>query len=113
MKIDKRKLAWSITKYSIIIGILLFITPYIVLLVGIAVMLIGAFSTSPSINLLRFRKKRIYKSAEVDLEDIEDTDKIYNIPWKDSLFLFGIGVLIFVISLVFLSMGWRGIIFGL
>ena len=113
MGIDKRKLAKSIIKYSIIIGILLFITPYIVLIIGVVVMLIGGFSTSPTINLLRFRKRRIFKSAEVDIEDIEDIDKIYNIPWKDSLLLFGIGILIFISSLIFLSIGWRGIIFML
>jgi len=113
VKIDKKRAAKSIIKYSIIIGILLFITPFIVFIIGMIVMLIGALSTSPTINLLRFRTKRIFKSAEVDIEEIEDTDKIYNISWKESLFLFGIGVLLFIISLLLLSVGWKGAIYWL
>ncbi len=113
MKIDRERAIKSIIKYSIIIGILLFITPYIVFIIGMIVMVIGAFSTSPTINLLRFRKKHVFQSAEVDIDEIEDTDKIYNISWKESLFIFGIGVLIFAISLLLLSFGWKGIIFML
>ncbi|EDY36163.1 hypothetical protein ABOONEI_2150 [Aciduliprofundum boonei T469] len=113
MKIDKEKAMKSFIKYSIIIGIFLFITPYIVFIIGMAVMIIGAFSTSPTINLLRFSKKRVFKSAEVDVDELEDTDKIYNISWKESLLVFGIGVLLFIISLMLLSYGWRGIIFML
>ncbi len=111
MKINKERAIKSLVKYSIIIAILLIITPWIVFIIGMIVMLIGAFSTSPTINLLRFRKKHIFQSAEVDIDEIEDTDKIYNISWKESLFIFAIGVLLFVISLAILSLGWKGIIY--
>jgi len=74
-------------------------------------MLISAFSTSPVINVLRFRMHRAFSSAEVDVESIEDTDQIYNVSWKDSLTLFFIGLALFIVSIMVLSFGWRGIIF--
>ncbi len=103
----------SLVKYTILVVIGLFITPYLVMIVGLAIMLIGAFSTSPTINLLRFRTKRIFKSAEVDVEEIEDPDKIYNVSWKESLFILAMGFLLFLIALIIASFGWRGIIYML
>ncbi len=103
----------SLVKYSILTVIGLIITPYLVMIVGLAVMLIGAFSTSPTINLLRFRTKRIFKSAEVDVEDIEDPDKIYNVSWRESLFILLSGFTLFFIALMVASFGWRGIIYML
>ncbi len=101
----------KIIKYIVLFIVGVFITPYLVMFVGLAMMLVGAFSTSPIINALRFRMHRAFSSAEVDVESIEDTDQIYNVSWKDSLTLFFIGLALFIASLIILSFGWRGIIF--
>ncbi len=103
----------KLIKYLVLFLIGIFITPYLVMLFGLGIMLIGAFSTSPVINALRLRMHRAFSSAEVDVEKIEDTDKLYTISWKDSLTLFFIGLLLFIASIIILSLGWRGIIFML
>ncbi len=107
------KLPVKLIKYAVLFLIAVFITPYIVMVFGLGIMLVGAFSTSPVINALRLRMHRAFSSAEVDIEKIEDTDKLYTISWKDSLTLFFIGLLLFIASIMILSFGWRGIIFML
>ncbi len=106
----KIRMIKKLVTYTLLIIVALIITPYILLLFGIGIMLVGALSMSPTINLLRFRRKRVF-SLEVDDEALEDEDKIMNISWKESLFLFALGFGMFILSLVLLSFEWRGIIF--
>jgi hypothetical protein len=89
------------------IGII--ITPYLVMVIGLIIMLVGAFSTSPVINALRFRSRKFFLDySQAD----EDEEEFYNISWKDSLTIFLIGLVVFISSLIIGSF-WEGIIYNL
>ncbi len=111
---DKRSIKKSTVKILaifIILGVLGFITPYLLMIVGIWFMLTGAFSLSPTINLLRFYSRRAFSSAEIDLTGVDPSlDKPVNISWNESLILTGVGFGIFFASILLLSFGWNGII---
>ncbi len=109
----RKKLIKKIAAYIILIAFACFITPYILLFLGIGIMIVGAFSMSPTINLLRFRRRHVFSSFELNEEDMEEEEKIMNIPWKASLTLVGIGFAFFIISLILLSIPWKGVIFML
>lgn len=104
----RRKLVKKVVIFVLSIFIATVITPYIPLVLGLSLMLIGALSMSPTINLLRFCKRHIFSSAEIE-DDVEDD--IMNISWKHCLMIFGIGFSLFIISLILLSLDWKGIIF--
>ncbi|MCD6370792.1 MAG: hypothetical protein J7L63_04815 [Thermoplasmata archaeon] len=108
----RRKFVKRVVIYVLFIFITTFITPYIPLVVGLVLMVIGAFSMSPTVNLLRFRRRHIFSSVEFEEEEEEDIEEdVMNIPWKTSLMLFGIGFALFIMALILLSFDWKGIIF--
>jgi len=107
----RRRLIKKIIGYTLAIIISIIITPYILLVAGLVIMIIGAFSMSPTINLLRFRRRHIFSSFELEEEDMEEEEKIMNISWKGCLILFAIGLALFILTLVILSLGWNGLIF--
>ncbi len=109
----KRRISWArVVGISIGIIISALITPYILVIIGLIVMVIGGFSMSPTINLFRFRKHHFFSSADIDVGTLEeDNEKIMNIPWRDCIVIFLIGFGIFFLGLVLMSLGWKGVIF--
>jgi len=107
----RRKFVKRVVIYVLFIFITTFITPYIPLVVGLVLMVIGAFSMSPTVNLLRFRRRHIFSSVEFEEEEDVEEEDVMNIPWKTSLMLFGIGFALFIMALILLSFDWKGIIF--
>ena len=109
----QKKIYWSrVVGVSIGIIISALITPYILILIGLIIMVIGGFSMSPTINLFRFRKHHFFSSSDIDVSALEeDNEKIMNIPWRDCIVLFAIGFSLFFLGLSLLSVGWRGIVF--
>ena len=109
----KGKIQWArVVGVSMGLIISAIITPYILLIIGLIIMVIGGFSMSPTINLFRFRQHYFFSSADIDVSALEENnDKIMNIPWRDCLVLFAIGFGVFFLGLALLSMGWRGAIF--
>jgi|GEM_PF-3152760 len=106
----RRRFVKRVAIYMLFIFITTFITPYIPLVVGLVLMVIGAFSMSPTINLLRFRRRHIFSSAEFEEEEDVEEEDVMNIHWKTSLILFGIGFALFMMALILLSFNWKGII---
>ncbi len=102
-----REMAKPLAKALILYAIGVIITPYAVMIIGLIIMLVGAFSTSPVINALRFRAHRFFLR---DLEVDEEEEEFYNISWKDSMLIFFIGLAIFLSALMIASY-WEGIIY--
>ena len=105
---ERKELAISLAKILGLYALGIFITPYAVMIIGLIIMLIGAFSTSPVINALRFRSRQFFLRG---IEE-EDDEEFYNISWKDSLIIFLIGLVVFISSLIIASY-WEGIIYNL
>ncbi len=103
-----RSMVKPVVKAIILYTIGIIITPYAVMVIGLIIMLIGAFSTSPVINALRFRTRKFF----LDYSQADEEEEFYNISWRDSITIFLIGLVVFISSLIIGSF-WEGIIYGI